>query len=178
MARQSKSQQSVLANIRSEARASGGLGGQIVISGIEELAKELNILPGKLVSQVLTRGLEKGGQVVANRAEHLAPQGKTGRLAESIRVRRRQINSGKLVAGVDVYARRSKATPGGYYAHLVELGHDIFKTTRRGKYFIKHYGGERFMRPAIEQKRQEVISIVLIETKKALDRFYAGKIRV
>lgn len=172
------SQKANLANQRLQIRAASGLGGAIEILGLEDLLKELKVLPIELAKKVLYKGLQMGGRRVVQRASALAPYGATGALKASIAQRRANVTNSSYVVGEDVFAKRSKATKGGYYAHLVEYGHDIFRTTRYGKYFIKHYSGQRFMLPAIQQEQNNVIKDVRDTISDKLKNYYIGRKRL
>ncbi len=162
---------------RAVARVAGrgqhGLGMHISITGIPEMGRELQAIPGRLARLALKKAMKKGGGEVSDLAEAYAPRGATGNLKASLSVRARDEQITRGVVGADVFAKRRKGL-GGYYAHLVEYGHDIYRTTRTGKYFIKHYGGQRFMLPAIKQKEQRVIQITINEVKQSLERYYGG----
>lgn len=178
MARQTKAQQIELAAQRLAVRSSAGLSGTFIqVHGIPELAHELKVLPGKISSRLLRSALFEAAEMMADTAYRMAPKD-TGQLAESITARRRRINGIQMMEGADVYAKRSRQTPGGYYAHLVELGHAIFRTTRSGKYFVKYYPGSRFMTKTAQLEEKRAIETVRRRVEVGLERFYAGKRRL
>lgn len=178
-ARQTKAQQIDLAASRLSVRgiASSDVTG-MMIYGLPELQQELDRLPGFLAAKVLRGAVYEAAQMMADSAYRHAPRGATGQLAESIKARRRLVGGPRLIEGADVFAKRSPSTPGGYYAHLVELGHAIFKTTRHGKYFIKHYPGERFMTKTAQREEKRAVDIVRDRIRLSLGNYYAGKRRL
>ena len=86
--------------------------------------------------------LEKAGELVAERARAKVPV-RTGKLKDTIRVRRLK---GDPKQDVRVYAG-NRIKGGAFYAHMVERG-------------TKKMAAHPFLRPALNQSRNEIKNIV------------------
>lgn len=133
------------------------------ITGLADLHKALQELPGKIEANVVRGGLRAGGNVLAEEARRQTPIG-SGDLRESIRVSLRLRKAeGKIQAFVK--AGNKKA----WYANLVEFGtarHFIKPKNRKSLFFaglarevIDHPGAKKkpFMRPALDSKAQSAM---------------------
>lgn len=123
----------------------------------EDLARLKLILArlnDRMKKKVVTDSMYAGGKLDLEYAQLLVPK-KTKKLLKSLAVRKKSNNEGR---GAIVLARRSAQFPGGYYSHLVEKGHKIFRTVRGGKkVYIGYFSGHPFMRPSVEQNYEKII---------------------
>ena len=143
----------------------------IRIEGIEEIARNLEAVSDRIKRRALRAGMTRAGKLIERDAKRRVPV-RMGRLRQAIefdpKIRAR---SGDLVG--KVLARRGPNNKGGYYAHLVERGHKLFRTTRTKKYFIKHVPADPFMRPALETNVGPSIELIRRAVKSEVDRFRA-----
>lgn len=150
--------------------------GNVEITGLKELQQELKALPKHIALDMTKEGLIKAGLILRDDARRRTPV-RSGNLRKSIQLRRKMRYRGKELLGVQVRSRRSKAFPGGYYAHLVEKGHKLYRTTRWRKIFIKHVPANPFMRPALEQGKGRAIDAAVQEVKKGIAKYKMGDAR-
>lgn len=114
------------------------------IEGLGEINDRLNELKHFMRRGVVMQAAyETTKEVLLPAIQASVPVDK-GALRASLAVREAR-HLGKT-AGADVYARRGKNYPGGYYAHLVEYGHALYWTTRWWKRKIKDVPPTWFMR--------------------------------
>jgi hypothetical protein len=131
------------------------------------LIKNLSKLDKMLATEVAIKGMMAGAMVSLEAAKAGVPV-LSGNLRDSLQVvplRKRGY------VGARVIAKRGKKYPGGYYAHLIEYGHNIYRTTRgrwHRKYFIKHYSGHAYMKPALYNNKEECLEAIRREAAAAL----------
>jgi len=176
MARQTISQRRGLGDLRSINRANAGVRGQIIVHGIEDMAREFKALPYIIVDKMLKRAVYEGAQMYTRKAKENVPFDK-GKLEASLSTRRKTLPTLRLAVQSDTYARKGRNFRGGYYAHLVEHGHDLFRTTRSGKYFIKHVPATNFLRKTAVQNKEEAVTIVKKRVGTGLLLYYSGRKR-
>lgn len=92
----------------------------------------------------------------------------TGALKESL-ARRRAKDPNYI--GTEIIARRTAGFKGGYHAHLVEFGHRIVIRTRNGLQQIGFQPPQPFIRPALEESKEDILSEVAIYTSKRVAQF-------
>lgn len=143
-------------------------GGEIVISGMRELALALDAFPDKLQKKALDKVLKRGGRYIVNVAKNLVPV-RSGKLRRSIRVTLVRKN-GQLIARVIAGRRVKKDDP--YYAWMVEAGTKPHEIRPRGKKslflaglfseVVKHPGSEAhpFLGPALEQGAETALELM------------------
>lgn len=136
------------------------------IGAIDAMMKRI---PQDLKKKTLKAAMKKGGEQVLHAARSKAPV-QSGRLVSSLFASPVEIPNG---VGVKVGARSKVA----YYAHMVERGHKLAFRAGPTKFSpIIRYGfrGEKpFLRPALEEQRENVISKAaeaLQETVKKLEK--------
>lgn len=149
-----------------------------MIEGLEELNADFRKLPGKLRERSLKRAARRGGKLIAERAKAKVLK-RTGRLAASLSATVRNLGLTDIQAEVGpksafkyekvelVLGTGKLLVATGWYAHWVEFGH-IMKA--RGK-VIGSIGPRPFLRPAADQSRDEVVSIVISEMNRDIERF-------
>lgn len=124
---------------------------------LRNLAAGLEQFKETVRKKIVIDAMMAGGKICLTAAQGLVSRGRTGQLRRSLELAKLG-KKGESVGGARVLARRSKETPGGYYAHLVERGHRIFLITRgKKKVYIGFWPGRPFMRPALENNRPEII---------------------
>lgn len=124
---------------------------------LDQLVSDLLTLPVTVRKRVVVDSMMAGGQVHLTAVKNLVPRGRTRQLRASLMITKLGAQ-GESAGGARTLARRSGATPGGYYAHLVERGHKIFLITRnRKRVYIGHWPGRPFMRPALEMNREPIL---------------------
>lgn len=136
---------------------------EIILTGFDTLGRIFSELPEDVAKKAGIAALKKGANLILEEAKNLVPEGRTGKLSDSLAVAVVKSNRPE----VTVLARRSRGF-GGWHAHLVELGtkpHEIKNVIIKGKFFpeIHHKGSapHPFLRPAFLAKKQEALKIVL-----------------
>lgn len=133
---------------------------------LDKLVAKLKKLEDKIKKKIVIDAMMAGGKIHLEAAKVLVPV-KTGELKKSLRIRRA---TDRQMVGARVLAQRGKDFPGGYYAHLVEKGHHIFRKTRSGKkIYVGYYSGKPFMRPAVEMNFERIISKIKETAKAGVD---------
>ncbi|TXH19319.1 MAG: hypothetical protein E6R03_00730 [Hyphomicrobiaceae bacterium] len=128
---------------------------------LDALLSELKGFTETVRKKVVVESMMAGGNVHLSATKRLVPRGRTGNLRASLMITKLG-KQGDSVGGARVLARRSSQTKGGYYAHLVERGHRIFLIIRgRKRVYIGHWPGRPFMRPALEQNKQPILSEIV-----------------
>lgn len=124
---------------------------------INNLADTLKDFSDKMGSKIIVNSMFSGGKIALEAAKIKVPVAE-GELEKSLDIIRLRKSEG---LGARVLARRSKATPGGYYAHLVELGHRQVRKLRNGRILdLGHTPAQPFMRPAVEENRDKIIEAI------------------
>ena len=137
---------------------------KFVLDGLEKALMEF---APRDAAKILRTGVTKTvKRHVVKDAQRMAPVGATGRLRASLGTRR-PTHKRQLVLGADAYARRGRNFKGGYYAHLVEKGHRLYRTTRKRKYFIKHVAARSFLLPALVENRTNIVLDLNQDIRKA-----------
>lgn len=128
---------------------------------LKNLASTLEAFKEAVQKKIVIDAMMAGGSIHLTTAKRLAIRGRTGNLRKSLQIIKLR-KKGNSIGGARVFAQKSKATPGGYYAHLVERGHRIFLITRgKKKVYIGFWPGRPFMRPALENNRARIISEII-----------------
>lgn len=143
----------------------------IKVTGLSELQKLLDDLPGNIEKNVVRGGIRAAAKVVLEEAKRLAPVGGSnlpkgespGDLRDSIRISMK-VKKGLVTASINAGSNKA------YYAHMVEFGtaqHFIKPKNRKSlfiaglmKEIVDHPGAKAkpFMRPAIDSKAEEAIN--------------------
>lgn len=141
---------------------------EIEVEGLDELERRLLQLEGKVVNRVVRKALREAGKIVVTAAKGkvavnsgalreslgtIARKGK-GTNLQTMFVGSRAKNAAALAL---VNAGRSKPIRGIFYGHMVERG------TVRGQ------APQPFLRPALDENVDEVVSTFSVELKKAID---------
>lgn len=135
-------------------------------SDLRDLVRRLSVFADKMKKKIASDAMYAGAKYDLEKAKALVPV-KTGNLKKSLAVRRKTTRQD---VGAVVLARRSKAFPGGYYSHLVEKGHKIFRVTRnKQKVYIGYFSGHPFMRPAVEQNYEAIIEKIKEAASKGIN---------
>ena len=135
---------------------------EIKLTGFDTLGKIFSELPEDIAKKVGIAALRLGAKPILEQAQNLVPEGRTGKLADSLAI----ANVKSTRPEVTVYARRKKGF-GGWHAHLVELGtkpHDIKNAIIKGKFYpLIHHPGtapKPFLRPAFLSKKEEALKVI------------------
>ena len=130
------------------------------VRGGKELARQFRELEEKVGRRVLARASKKGAEVILHRAQINAPTGRTWNLRNSLRVKKKKGEPGRVLFHVGV------KLPEGAAAHLIEFGYRLIV---RGK-FIGHVPAQPFLRPAVEAARDKVLQVIAAELQATIDR--------
>lgn len=123
--------------------ATSGFGYKIDILGGEEMAKNIASLDKALAKKVVRVALRRAAKVSLKRAKELVPVD-TGALRDSLRIKVGRIRNDEIKEA-KVYltaGRKSGDRKAGYYAFQVEYG-------------TKHAKARPYLRPAVEQTREQ-----------------------
>jgi len=133
------------------------------LTGFDALHKFFDLVPDDIAKKAGVDALRAGAKPILEEAQNLAPEGATGKLADSLEIATKK---GPFPI-VKVQASRKK---GGYHAHLVELGtqpHDIKNVVIGNKFYpVIHHPGSRkkpFLRPAFNSQKGRALDIILSE---------------
>ncbi len=134
------------------------MGINIDIFGDKELQRKLDALPGLVQSKLLKSSLKYGAEIVKARCEELAPEDE-GRLKTTFHIepitRKRSGLGFKVFTGTrEALGIDPKAT--GYYPTSQEFG-------------SSRNPAQPYMRPAAEQSRDEILSLVESDLRSALE---------
>lgn len=122
---------------------------------LRDVHNALSSIASKLDSEkVQKQALKAAGKVILDGAKTRVSV-KSGELKKALQVSALKKFSGSI--GVDIVAKRGKNTPGGYYAHLVEYGHKVFKTTRFRRIRLSDASPRPFMEPAFREEKERAI---------------------
>ena len=131
----------------------------IKIENLAEVQRELRNLPGDISHRILGQVVLQGARILRDETVSQAPVGLTGRLSDSITVRRAkpyEVAKDEEMARV-IVSRSKKA----FYAHLVEFGH-VWVFRRRGRTYARgHWSGNPFMTRAWNAKKEEAANVML-----------------
>jgi len=146
---------------------------------IARLEREFKALPKHIALNYAKKGLVNAGELVKiDTKTKIGTEGliKTGELRKSIQVKENVKYRGHTLLGVDVIAKRGKRFPGGYYAHLKERGHKLYRTTRWRKIFIKHVPARPFMRPTADSSatQSKAVESYRIAVKRGIESHKAN----
>jgi len=151
---------------------------EVKIEGIRELNADLRRLPGQFREKALRTAIRRGSAVIQRKAKQKVPK-RTGRLAESITTTVRFQNLFDVTAEIgpksafkflkveSLLGTMKSVVATGWYAHFVEFGH-VMKA--RGK-VIGNIAAKPFLRPAVDESFEEVVSIVIQELDKNIAKF-------
>lgn len=134
----------------------------VKLEGLDDLIKEFSKL-GENANEALRPSTIKGAELVLGRARGNI-RDRTGTLSKSLKVVKPGLKKAK--SGV-IFA---KVTYGkdAYYAKFVELGHRL---TYFGKKTIRNVPQKPFLRPAADESKEEVASIIASGMNKILDEW-------
>lgn len=122
---------------------------------LADVHKSLTSVANRLgAQQIQDKALKAAGKVILEGAKRRMPF-KTGELRKSLELT--SLKKFESSIGIDVVAKRGKSTPGGYYAHLVEYGHKVFKTTRFRRIRLSDAAPHPFMEPAFREEKESAI---------------------
>lgn len=121
--------------------------------GAAEISKVMKKLPATMSEKVLVTALRAGARPIVKEARALVPR-RTGELRKSITVRKPNKKQRRLGAGLIVIGFK---TPTSRRAHLTEFG---TSTT----------AAHPFMRPAVDNKRDEFLAAVAAKLGVAIER--------
>src|SRR3990167_6915767 len=134
----------------------------VKIKNADILDKLLSELPDDVSQKIGEKALREGAKIILEEAQNLVPEGRTGKLADSLAIKKIKMTN----PAMRVYARRTKGL-GGWHANLVEFGtkpHKIRNVSLGGKFFkvIEHPGTppRPFMRPAFIGKQAETLKTI------------------
>lgn len=143
----------------------------ISLYGVAGLQLKLQELPKRIARNTMRRSIRAAGRYMRDRVRDNAPVGKTGRLRRSIREKESRGRT-KLEVATKVFGVRKKSSKGGYYLHLVELGHKTRLGTGKGK---PKEGGKAFvpanpfMRRTFETEKWNALRVFKITMQDNLD---------
>ena len=124
----------------------------ITIKGIEPFIAALNRLPDDIAKKSGEKALRDGAKVLLEKTQDLVPEGRTGKLADSLAIAVVKADYPKY----RLFAKRRKGF-GGWHAHLVEFG---TKPHWIGKKWHKGSPPKPFMRPALLNNKNQIIKAV------------------
>lgn len=127
---------------------------EMKLRGFEALERALAKMGDENVLKILRGSLRKGAKVVLADAKERAPEGKTGDLREGLKIKTVHLNKSKKNIIVEI--ANTKST---YYAKFLEFG-------------TKHISARPFMRPALDNNKNEVLKITGQEINKRISRFF------
>jgi HK97 gp10 family phage protein len=130
-----------------------------IVDGLDDLIRDL----GKFSEDALPAlkvASDQAGQLVLARAIARAPE-RTGNLKRNLKLATFAIKKGKVMT----YCNVTVSAKAKYYIPL-ELGHDI----RRNKKKVGTVAARPFLRPAADESRAEVVSILVDAMNKELER--------
>src|SRR3972149_5385617 len=90
---------------------------EIKLNGADILEQLLSELPDDIAKKVGEKALRDGAKIILEEAQNLVPEGRTGKLADSLAIKKIKMTN----PAFRVYARRGKGL-GGWHANLVECG--------------------------------------------------------
>lgn len=134
---------------------------------LPEVMAQIERLPAEMGRKVLDRVTIGGARFMKPKVLQATPVGITGRLANSIGIKRE--SSLRTPAGESlarVIARRGKRK-GGYYSHLVEFGHVVVVRRNRKTIYRGYYPGKPFMRTAFEANKKLALALMQETARKA-----------
>lgn len=142
----------------------------IKLENLDKVNQLMRELPAAIRMKVLRQVVLSGARIFKDEVVRRAPVGRTGRLSDSITVRRgRASETGLREELARVLVARGKGK-GGYYSHLVEFGHVIVVRRNRRTIYRGYYPGRPFMRPGFDAKKDEVMRVMLEQTRKKVIR--------
>jgi HK97 gp10 family phage protein len=145
----------------------------ISITGVEQVKKMLEAIPADMALKIEAKAMRKGAQLLAEAVKQKAPQGVSGDLKNSIVARKTpERYKGQNTVKTEVAAKRSKSTPGGYYAHLPDLGHKV--VVRKGGFKVftgTNVPGQEFRAKAVDENRQRVISEIESQVSNEISKY-------
>lgn len=122
---------------------------------------------GDQIYEGIGKACDNASEVVASRvaadARELCPEGKTGQLKRSIKEFPSKFKNGgyiviagsRVAGGLALIKAGKKEEAGAYYAHMVEYG-------------TVHSDPHSFIRPALEQNREEMVHAFIKYIKKEI----------
>lgn len=147
---------------------------EISINGLQEIEKRLQALPEKLRKRRLRSALEDGTEILRAEAARLAPKLKpqTSEWVFFMRASKRLYHlKDCIISGFSITPRNASAKVGIDYSkvrwgHVVEFGSKPHKV---GKF--QHPGAKKqpFMRPAIDNKGEESINVMVEQLTEAVE---------
>lgn len=154
---------------------------RISFTGITEVDNLLKGLPKQVNHRIMGAAhadaakplIDAAKSIVAKREKITA----TGRLENSIgtvKLSKRKTNE---IGMVHVGPVRKKGRYFGYHGHLVEFGHRLVSSKRTGKKVLGIVKPYPFMRPAFNQKQNEVTKKILTSVETKLRNYMRRSVR-
>ncbi len=129
----------------------------IEIQGVEELRRKLLALEPKIAKKVLRKALRAGAKIVQARAKQNIPQGGTGVLSRSLKVRAMRRTRRQRI-GVAVETREGWYKGEAFYGAFVEFGHR--QGSRKLGDARKQIEGKHYIEKAAEQTKDAVTALL------------------
>lgn len=134
---------------------------RVRVTGADELTRRLNIL-GEQAKEVIEPAAKAGAEVIQMAASEKAPRGETGLLSELITYGTREKRPLKVT--VDIGTAKEV-----FYGRFVELGHPLVRGSKKAdKKVIGNVPPHPFLRPALDENKQEVKKVVAEEIRRRL----------
>ena len=130
----------------------------VEVKGFAKLDRALKELPLKVQNRIMGKVVRSGSKVVLKEAKALVPK-HTGRLKKSMTIKRlrKSKTKGRIVDSVTF-------KEDGWYAHLIEFGHQLVKGGRLGGSgagkVIGHIAAQPFLRPAFDKNKKRILDIM------------------
>lgn len=137
-----------------------GLELEMEIEGLDELLRDLKVLPSKLRRNALRSGIDWGAREVRDAAKATTQfEDHRGKLRDSIAMKRERLGR-RWEAVAYVVADAG-------HAHLVEYGHAMINRHGEGVGFVDAHP---FLVPALEENRERIKKTIKDRIRKYLDR--------
>lgn len=131
---------------------------RVTVKGQKELDAKFKKLEAATQSKIMREAVEDGAKIVKADARSRVTS-RSGKLRRGIKLGKAK----KTKAGMTIDIRSDK-----FYSRMVELGHTIVVKTRGGNKVIGHVAGKPFMTPALDARKDEVVSAISFKFKQAV----------
>ena len=137
---------------------------ELNIVGFDKVNEIFTKLSEEIAGKIGQQAVKAATNILLDGAKARVPEGKTGKLADSLMIRpvKGMLQDGKIA--YQVFASRSKGK-GGWHAHLVEFGtkpHDIKNVIIKGNFYpLIHHPGAKpqpFLRPTVAEDGQKAVN--------------------
>lgn len=133
---------------------------RVRLTGQDEIVRRLNML-GEAAKEVVEPAAMAGAEVIRRAASEKAPRD-TGQLAESIIAEVKDVQP--LKATIQVGPDKKH-----FYGLFVEMGHALVRGSRKAtKKVIGHVPPHPFLRPALDENKQQAKAAVAEEIRRRL----------